>query len=84
VGAAAGAVVPVNVRRYAQKHALYVLEQSGESVAFAEATHLLACGAPQRGRDFRGEAPAVGVAQDRVRVKPSGGKRDSIRVAQAR
>jgi hypothetical protein len=36
---AAGAVVPVNVRRYAQKHGLYVLEQSGESVALAEAPH---------------------------------------------
>jgi hypothetical protein len=37
VGAVAGAIVPKNVRRYAQKKGLYVLEQSGESVEIAEA-----------------------------------------------
>jgi hypothetical protein len=35
--AVAGAVVHGNVRRYAQKHGLYVLVQSGESVSLAEA-----------------------------------------------
>ncbi|MDR3167637.1 MAG: hypothetical protein LBT93_06815 [Treponema sp.] len=37
VGAVAGMVVPENVREYAQKEGLYVLVQSGDSVALAEA-----------------------------------------------
>ncbi|MDR3192655.1 MAG: hypothetical protein LBT87_06280 [Treponema sp.] len=37
VGAVAGMTVPGNVREYAQKKGLYVLAQSGDSVAVAEA-----------------------------------------------
>jgi hypothetical protein len=37
VGAIAGAIVPENVVRYAQKNGLYVLMQSGDSVVVAEA-----------------------------------------------
>jgi hypothetical protein len=37
VGAVAGAIVPENVCRYAQKKGLYVLVQSGDSVVVAAA-----------------------------------------------
>jgi hypothetical protein len=37
VGAVAGGIVPDDVRRYAQRLGLYVLEQSGESVSIADA-----------------------------------------------
>jgi hypothetical protein len=39
VGAVAGAVVHDDARDYAQKHGLYVLAQSGDSVVLAEAPH---------------------------------------------
>jgi hypothetical protein len=36
VGAVAGSIVPENVRRYAEKHGLYVLLQNGENISVAE------------------------------------------------
>ena len=36
VGAVAGGTVPENVRKYAHKHGLYVIKQSGESASIAE------------------------------------------------